>query len=117
MENIFKTMLVLSAMTLAILPVNAETFMSSNSLIYDNSTVPLNYFVNPDVKSIKAGSSTCTTYLMMYNTGDCGIARAMINNDIVRVHHIDKEIKSYLGGLLYRKVTLWVYGERQKNAY
>ena len=59
---------------------------------------------------LKVGEASATSILGMFVTGDASIKAAMEKGGITKVHHIDQEVKGFLG-MLYGTYTVKVYGE------
>jgi len=64
----------------------------------------------PAPASIKVGRATTHTCLALFAYGDASVEAAMQDGGIRRVHHVDFESKSLLGGL-FMVYTTMVYGE------
>ena len=56
----------------------------------------------------KIGKSSQSTLFGLISKGDSSIKNAMKNGEITKIHHVDYEIKSFLGFIMYTTV---VYGE------
>ncbi|MBW1689996.1 MAG: hypothetical protein DRG87_00665 [Deltaproteobacteria bacterium] len=81
-------------------------------VVYTNVQTPMptiNLQANA-ASQTKAGKATCYTYVWVVTVGDCSVATAMKNGGLTKIHHIDTEIKSILGGI-YARHTIMVYGE------
>ena len=57
----------------------------------------------------KSGTSSCTSVLLMFATGDCSIDRAARNGGITQIHYVDWKASNFLG--IYGTYTLTVYGD------
>ena len=57
----------------------------------------------------KVGSSSCTSILGWFASGDCSIDAAAKNGNITKIHHVDYSASSVLG--IYSKFETHVYGE------
>ena len=86
--------------------------ISGCGALYTNVKTPmptLEMQVNADNQA-KVGTASATAYLWVVVVGDCSVASAMKDGSITRIHHVDTEINTILGGL-YGKFTTVVYGE------
>ncbi|MBN2179225.1 MAG: TRL-like family protein [Deltaproteobacteria bacterium] len=80
--------------------------------LYTNVKTPmptLEMQVNADDQA-KVGTASATAYLWVVVVGDCSVASAMKQGGITKIHHVDTDINTILGGL-YGKFTTVVYGE------
>jgi hypothetical protein len=86
--------------------------VSGCGALYTNVKTPmptLEMQVNADNQA-KVGTASATAYLWVIVVGDCSVASAMKDGGITRIHHVDTDINTILGGL-YGKFTTVVYGE------
>ena len=60
-------------------------------------------------KSLKTGTSECTSVLSIVATGDISYEEAMADGGITKVNHADWEVENILG--IIGKYKLTVYGE------
>ena len=58
----------------------------------------------------KVGEASATSILGIFITGDASIKAAMESGGITKVHHIDHQLKGFLG-MLFATYTVKVYGE------
>jgi hypothetical protein len=86
--------------------------ISGCGALYTNVKTPmptLEMQVNADNQA-KVGTASATAYLWVVVVGDCSVASAMKDGGITKIHHVDTEINTILGGL-YGKFSTVVYGE------
>jgi len=86
--------------------------ISGCGALYTNVKTPmptLEMQVNEDNQA-KVGTASATAYLWVVVVGDCSVASAMKDGGITKIHHVDTEINTILGGL-YGKFSTVVYGE------
>jgi hypothetical protein len=86
--------------------------VSGCGALYTNVKTPmptLEMQVNADGQA-KVGKACATAYLWVVVVGDCSVASAMKDGGITKIHHVDTEINTILGGL-YGKFSTVVYGE------
>lgn len=81
--------------------------------IVTNVTAPsqaLAVAVDPAAKATKKGSATSGAVLGLIAFGDSSVNAAMADAGITKVHHVDYNINSILGGIWLGMTTI-VYGE------
>jgi len=86
--------------------------VSGCGALYTNVKTPmptLEMQVNADDQT-KVGTASATAYLWVVVVGDCSVASAMKQGGITKIHHVDTDINTILGGL-YGKFSTVVYGE------
>ncbi len=74
----------------------------------DGSTVN-GYPTGQTSSTSKVGRSD-STGVIFFATGDSSVQKAMQNGGITKIHHVDANVTSVLGGL-FTKYTTVVYGE------
>ncbi len=75
--------------------------------IFTNVSAPVTATAYPT--GSKTGTSTCTSILGLFASGDCSIGAAMKNGGITRVQYVDYRTTGMLG--LYATHTIIVHGE------
>ncbi len=86
--------------------------VSGCGALYTNVKTPmptLEMQINADDQA-KVGTASATAYFWVVVVGDCSVASAMKDGGITKIHHVDTDINTILGGL-YGKFTTVVYGE------
>jgi hypothetical protein len=95
-----------------VIAISVFLLISGCGALYTNVKTPmptLEMQVNADNQA-KVGTASATAYLWVVVVGDCSVASAMKDGGITKIHHVDTEINTILGGL-YGKFTTVVYGE------
>jgi Zn-dependent alcohol dehydrogenase len=66
--------------------------------------------IDPEAKAEKVGEASSGAVFGLFAFGDSSVTAAMAEGRISRIHHVDYNNKSFLGGLFLGTTTI-VYGE------
>ncbi|MCO5247717.1 MAG: TRL-like family protein [Chitinophagales bacterium] len=102
----FKT-LFLSLFIVTLLSSCAAVKSPVTGFVYTDAKAP--FAVTSNSGSSKVGTATATSILGWIGMGDASIQAAAKSAGITKIHHVDEQVKNYLG--FYAKYTVVVYGE------
>lgn len=99
-------------MAAIVLVLSLSLLTGCGGLVYTGVKTPMTQISSPlsDTPGAKVGKSSCKAYAWVVTVGDCSIESAMKSGGIKRIHHVDTEITSVLGGA-YGNLTMVVYGD------